>query len=108
MNIKLNFNKKSSKIDLGVKQAREEDGSYLIDVRSSKEYKEGHIKGSINLPLEDIEDIDVIVDDPESKIYLYCRSGKRSSQGATILRSLGYENVINIGGILDWSGEMKL
>ena len=87
MNIKLNFNKKSSKIDLGVKQAREEDGSYLIDVRSSKEYKEGHIKGSINLPLEDIEDIDVIVDDPESKIYLYCRSGKRSSQGATILRS---------------------
>lgn len=106
MDKKSNFYKKSSKIDLAVKQAREENDSYLIDLRTSEEYKEGHIEGSINLPLDDIEDIDIIVDDPKSKIYLYCRSGKRSSQGAMILRSLGYENAINIGGILDWSGEI--
>ena len=86
MEIKPNFSKNSSKIDLAVKQAREENGSYLINLRSTKEYKEGHIERSINLLLEDIEDIDVIVDDPKSKIYLYCRSGKRSSYSCSFSR----------------------
>lgn len=86
----------------------EEEGDYIIlDVRHADEYADGHIKGAINI------DNDVIgankleeFPDKEQTIYVYCRSGNRSKQAAKKLVSLGYTNVIEIGGIIDWKGEI--
>lgn len=77
----------------------EEENVVIIDVRTVEEYKEGHIAGSINLPLDIISNIDVSKD---KKIIVYCRSGRRSNLAAIELIGLGYENVYDMGGINDW------
>lgn len=77
----------------------EEESVVIIDVRTVEEYKEGHIAGSINLPLDIISNIDVSKD---KKIIVYCRSGRRSNLAAIELIGLGYENVYDMGGINDW------
>ena len=78
-----------------------------LDVRTANEYAEGHIDGAIN--------IDVLGADFESKalqtlpkertIALYCRSGNRSKQASEKLVKLGYTNIVEFGGINDWTGE---
>lgn len=72
---------------------------YIIDVRSEDEFKEGHIEGAINIPLDILENIDI---PKEKKIIVYCHSGRRSNLAANTLKKLGYENVFDMGGINDW------
>lgn len=82
--------------------------SYIIlDVRTAKEYSEGHIPGAINVPNEIINDkaIPALLD-KDQMILVYCRSGRRSKLAAEKLVLLGYTNVIEFGGILDWQGEI--
>lgn len=86
----------------------EEEGDYIIlDVRHADEYAEGHIKGAIHMDNDVIgtEEIQELPD-KEQTIYVYCRSGSRSKQAAKKLAELGYKNVVEIGGILDWKGEI--
>ena len=85
------------------------DGSYIIlDVRRVDEFAEGHIPGAINIPNETIGDTDPAqLPDKEQAIYVYCRSGNRSKQAAGKLVALGYTNVIEFGGIIDWTGEIE-
>lgn len=71
----------------------------IIDVRTVEEYKEGHIEGAINLPLDIIHNIDISKD---NKIIVYCRSGRRSNLAAIELIGLGYETVYDMGGIENW------
>lgn len=80
----------------------------ILDVRTAAEYAEGHIKGAINIPNEEIG-ADEITDLPDKNqiIYVYCRSGNRSKQAAAKLVDLGYTNIIEIGGILDWTGDIE-
>lgn len=79
----------------------------IIDVREESEYNEGHIKDSLLLPLGNIEkDIEKMAEDKDKTILLYCRSGRRSSEAATILTNLGYSNVYDFGGIIDWDYEI--
>ena len=76
---------------------------FLLDVREEYEYQEGHIKGAVNLPLREIlEKKDTL---PKNKdIYVYCRSGHRSTDAVNFLKSLGFEKVHNIeGGFIDIS-----
>lgn len=77
----------------------------ILDVRTKDEYKEGHIPGAICVPNETIGE-DNIAELPEKKqvILVYCRSGRRSKQAADKLSTLGYTNVYEFGGILDWQG----
>ncbi len=77
----------------------DDDSITIIDVRTPGEYKKGHIKGAINLPLDNIENIDISM---ENKIIVYCQSGRRSNLAAIELIKLGYENVYDMGGIIDW------
>lgn len=83
-----------------------EDNYIILDVRTKEEYQEKHIPGAVNLPNETIgtEDIPEL---PAKKqlILVYCRSGNRSKQAAKKLSALGYTNIIEIGGINDWTGE---
>lgn len=75
-----------------------DDTSKIIDVRTEKEYKEGHLKNAINIPHSEIrEKINAHVKDKEEKIILYCRSGRRSAIAKKILEEMGYKNIIDAG-----------
>ena len=84
----------------------EESGYIILDVRTAQEYSEKHIPGAINIPNETIgtEDIPELPD-KEQLILVYCRSGKRSKQASEKLVKLGYTNIVEFGGINDWTGE---
>ena len=85
----------------------EEESSYIIlDVRTAQEYSEEHIPGAINIPNETIGDQDIPeLPDKEQLILVYCRSGNRSKQASAKLVKLGYTNIVEFGGINDWTGE---
>ena len=84
----------------------EESGYIILDVRTTEEYSEKHIPGAINIPNETIgtEDIPELPD-KEQLILVYCRSGNRSKQASEKLVKLGYTNIVEFGGINDWTGE---
>lgn len=85
----------------------EEEEDYLIlDVRTPEEYEEAHIPEAVNIPNETIgtEEIPELPD-KEQLIFVYCRSGNRSKQASQKLADLGYTNIIEFGGINDWSGD---
>lgn len=91
------------------KEAFAQEGSYIIvDVRRADEYAQGHIPGAINIANEEIIDDDPVeLSDKDQLIYVYCRSGRRSQEAAAKLAALGYSNVIECGGIMDWTGEIE-
>ncbi len=79
----------------------------LIDVRTEKEYKEGHIPGSLLIPLDQAANIQTIVPDKEKTLFVYCLSGGRSKNACGIFQKLGYVDVTNIGGITSYAGELE-
>ena len=85
----------------------EENSDYiLLDVRTQEEFAELHIPGAICRPNETIgtEEIPQLPD-KDQLILVYCRSGNRSKQASEKLAALGYSNVYEFGGIIDWPGE---
>ena len=99
---------KHTDINQGVAQFHQMSNAVLVDVRTPEEYREGHIPGSINVPLQQIEDINLEVSDVSTPLYVYCRSGVRSRQATAVLQEMGYEEVHNFGGILDYKGKVEL
>jgi rhodanese-related sulfurtransferase len=84
-----------------------QDAFTLIDVRTQEEFDEGYIEGAILLPLGELETIaSEFLPDLNQKILVYCRSGNRSETAARLLGELGYTNVLDFGGILDWPYEI--
>lgn len=84
----------------------DEDGSIiLLDVRTQEEFDEGHIPGAVCLPNEDISADMPIAFDKDAEILVYCRSGRRSAEAAEKLADMGYVNVADFGGIIDWPYE---
>ena len=80
----------------------------ILDVRTTEEYKEGHIPNAINVANETIgEDEIAELPDKNQLIMVYCRSGRRSKQAASKLVKLGYSNIVEIGGIIDWKGDIE-
>lgn len=84
------------------------DGNYIIlDVRRADEFAEGHIPGAINVANESIgAEAPAELPDKDQIIYVYCRSGNRSKQASEKLAALGYTNIIEFGGIMNWTGEI--
>ena len=87
----------------------ETEGDYMIlDVRRADEFADGHIPGAINVANEDIHAIEPSeLPDKNQTIYVYCRSGNRSKLAASKLAAMGYTNIIEFGGIMDWTGEIE-
>lgn len=83
-----------------------DDTALLIDARTPEEYAMGHIPGSINIPLghEDGMTKDL---DKDTPLLVYCHSGVRSRQACSIYEKAGFTNVTNIGGIINWDGEIE-
>lgn len=87
----------------------EENKDYVIvDVRTPDEYKEGHIPNAINIPNETInETVYNKLKDKNQLILIYCRSGSRSRQAAYKMQKLGYTNLVDFGGIMNWKGKIE-
>jgi rhodanese-related sulfurtransferase len=90
-------------------QMAKEENFILLDVRTMEEYNDGHIPGAINIANESIGKEEILqLPDKNQRIYVYCRSGNRSKQAAKKLVKLGYTNIIEIGGIIDYHGDVEI
>ena len=84
-----------------------ESGYIIIDARTQEEYNQGHIAGAIMIPEYEIADrAENELPDKDQLILVYCRSGRRSKIAAEELVKLGYTNVKEFGGIIDWEYEI--
>jgi len=93
------------KISAADAKARMDSGDTIVilDVRTQEEYDAGHIAGAILVPNETIADKQPqLLPDLDAEILVYCRSGNRSAQAAKKLIAIGYTNVADFGGIIDW------
>ncbi len=82
------------------------DNYLIVDVRTVEEYESAHIPGAICIPNESIQDTaPAELPDRDQLILIYCRSGNRSKQASQKLADLGYANIVEFGGIRDWTGE---
>ena len=80
----------------------------IVDVRTQSEYDEGHIPGAILVPIEDIREGKVdALGGKDNAMMVYCWTGRRSEDAAGLLVEMGYTNVCDIGGFIDWKGEAE-
>ena len=85
---------------------RTEEDYIILDVRRQDEYDEAHIPEAICIPNEEIGTDEIPeLPDKDQLILVYCRSGNRSKQASQKLAELGYTNIVEFGGIIDWPGE---
>lgn len=98
---------KGPDINQGVKEYSTTDSAVLLDVRTPDEYRQGHIPGSKNVPLQSISKVAGMIDNKSTRIFVHCLSGARSRQAAAILKQMGYTNVKNIGGISAYAGKVE-
>ena len=79
----------------------------LVDVRKADEYAAGHIEGAVNITLEDIQaDVSQLDSYKDKQVILYCNSGNRSGQAATILLENGFTNVYNADGVKEFEYDL--
>ena len=94
-------------MDKAVTMMAQETGYIILDVRRPDEFAAGHIPNAINVANETIGTAEIPeLPDKNQLIMVYCRSGRRSKEAAAKLVKLGYTNIVEFGGILDWKGEI--
>ena len=98
-------------VNITAEEAKEimdtEEGYVILDVREQDEYDAGHIPGAILIPYTQIEEkAEEVRTDKNQLILVYCRSGRRSKIAAESLVELGYTNIKEFGGIIDWPYEI--
>ena len=99
-------------VNITAEEARQimdsEKGYIILDVRTQEEYDQGHIPGAILIPDTEIEaQAEKVLTDKDQLILVYCRSGRRSKLAAEALVELGYTNIKEFGGIIDWPYETE-
>ena len=99
-------------MNITAEQAKEimdtEKGYVILDTRTQEEYDEGHIPGAILIPYDEIlEKAEGVLTEKDQLILVYCRSGRRSKLAAEDLVKLGYTNIKEFGGIIDWPYEVE-
>ena len=95
-------------MDEAVKMMKDEKNYIILDARRPDEFAEGHIPGAINVPNEEIGTTEPPeLPDKSQLILVYCRSGRRSKEASEKLVKLGYTNIVEFGGILNWKGEIE-
>ena len=99
---------RSITMDEAVDMMTKETGYIILDVRRPDEFAAGHIPNAINVPNESIGTSEIPeLPDKDQLILVYCRSGRRSKEASEKLVKLGYTNIVEFGGILDWEGEIE-
>ena len=99
-------------VNITAQEAKElmdrEEGYVILDVRTEEEYAQGHIPGAILIPDNEIEEkAEEILNDKDQMILVYCRSGRRSKNAAQTLLELGYTDIREFGGIIDWPYDIE-
>lgn len=99
-------------VNITAQQAKEimdsQEGYIILDTRTQAEYDEGHIPGAILIPYDEIlEKAESVLTRKDQLILVYCRSGRRSKLAAEDLVKLGYTNIKEFGGIIDWPYEVE-
>ena len=99
-------------MNITAQQAKEimeqEEGYVILDTRTQEEYDTGHIPGAILIPYDEVkEKAEAQLTDKDQLILVYCRSGRRSKLAAEDLVALGYTNIMEFGGIIDWPYEVE-
>ena len=99
-------------MNITAQEAREimdtEEGYIILDVRTQEEYEEKHIPGAILIPDYEIKErAEQALTDKDQLLLVYCRSGRRSKLAAEALVELGYTNIKEFGGIIDWPYEVE-
>ena len=99
-------------MNITAQQAKEimdsQEGYIILDTRTQEEYDQGHIPGAIVIPHDQVmEKAEMQLPDKDQLILVYCRSGRRSKIAAEALVELGYTNIKEFGGILDWPYETE-
>ena len=91
------------------KKIMDTEKNYIVlDVRTEEEYNEGHIEGAVLIPDYEINTkAESILKDKDQLLLVYCRSGRRSKLAAESLAALGYTNIKEFGGIIDWQYEIE-
>jgi phage shock protein E len=91
------------------KTMMEEDPTIvLVDVRTEAEFTEEHIPGALLVPVDELESLaPEMIPDKEATYIVYCRSGNRSATAAQQLIDMGYQNIYDMGGIIDWPYETE-
>lgn len=85
-----------------------QEGYAILDTRTQEEYDESHIPGAILIPYDEIlERAEGVLTDKNQLILVYCRSGRRSKLASEDLLTLGYTNIKEFGGIIDWPYETE-
>lgn len=79
-------------------------GAVVVDVRSVDEYQDEHFPKALNIPVNELSSRAGEIGSKDKAIVLYCASGSRSAMGARILKSLGFTDVVNAGGLYDMPG----
>ena len=97
---------RGSDIDQGIKEYSETRGAVLLDVRTPQEYQQGHIPGSKNIPLQELDRVGSAAGGKDTPLFVYCHSGARSCRAVGALRRMGYFNIKNIGGIAAYTGKV--
>ena len=98
---------KQPDINKGVEEYQATTDAVLVDVRTTEEYKDGHIPGSHNVPLQQLDKISAVAENKDTTLYVYCHSGARSRQATALLQRMGYINVHNIGGVAAYRGKVE-
>ena len=98
---------KSPAIDQGIQDYKATPGAVLLDVRTPQEYREGHIPGSQNVPLQTLGAGSALTMPTDTPLFVYCYSGARSRQAVGLLTRMGYTNIQNIGGISAYTGKVE-
>ena len=100
---------RSITMDEAVTMMSRETGYIILDVRRPDEFSAGHIPNAINVPNETIGTAEIPeLPDKDRLIMVYCRSGRRSKEAGEKLVKLGYTNIVEFGGILDWKGKITI
>lgn len=97
---------KASATDSGVESFLATENAVLLDVRTEEEFRGGRIPKAVNLPLDRIGEAESLFP-KDTAVFVYCRSGARSARAAAALKSMGYAEVKNIGGIMSYHGEVE-
>lgn len=79
-------------------------GAFVVDVRTEDEFMDGAFPGAVNIPLGELQQRFTEFEPKERSVILYCASGARSAMAARILKSAGWKDVVNAGGLYDMPG----
>jgi len=89
-------------------QMMQDENIVILDVRTQAEFDEGHIKNAVLLPVSELASRGAsLLPNYDQTILIYCRSGRRSEDAARTLIAMGYKNVYDFGGIVDWPFEIQ-